>query len=752
MPKVQRPNAPQPGEDIVKGITQESEGPQVHLRGEASIETFDTLLEADEIDYNKDTGVLEARGHVHYHNYESDIDLKANRVDYNMKSEMGTFYEVTGSAPGKMDYRPGVLTTGNPFVFAGAFAERDKDHYILHNGWMTNCTLPNPAWRLEAPTFDIIPNDRAIAYRSIFKLQGIPLLYVPAFYKSMEEHPRRSGFLTPNFGNSSKRGFMFGAGYYWAINRSYDASYRVQLFTARGLAHTAEFRGKPTQRSDFGVFFYGVQDKGLEQPDGTRKKEGGYLVSVTGRADLGDGFYARGLVNYLSSFIFRQSFTESFNEAVFSEVNSVAYVAKDWDTYHFTTVFTRQQNYITADPESSIIIRKLPQVEFDSRDREIFKTVPLWISWSSEAGLNRRTQDLYQTRQFSPRLDAAPQLATALHWKDIHLIPSFTIRETYYGSTFQNGTVTGNDLLRSTQEFKVDLVLPSLERVFPAPHWLGDKVKHVIETRGTYRWVNGVKDFQDLIRFDATEILTNTSEAEVMVTNRLFAKRRDGRVDEVLSWEVAQSRFFDPTFGGALVPGQRNVIQSSADLTAYTFFDQYRNYSPIVSTLRATPRPGLGIDYRTDYDPLRSKFVNTSATVDGRVENYFLSLGYSHVACIPLVNSVLENGVEVTPCGLTQPPQGTLLTPFANQFRGMVGFGQENKRGWNGAFLAIYDLVTGTMQFANTQITYNTTCCAYSFQYRRFGFGTRNENQWRFALVIANIGSFGTLKRQERLF
>ncbi|NWF85739.1 MAG: LPS-assembly protein LptD, partial [Bryobacteraceae bacterium] len=95
---------------------------------------------------------------------------------------------------------------------------------------------------------------------------------------------------------------------------------------------------------------------------------------------------------------------------------------------------------------------------------------------------------------------------------------------------------------------------------------------------------------------------------------------------------------------------------------------------------------------------------------------------------------------------------GTVLSPPSNQLRAMIGLGQESKRGWNAGFLAIYDYTTNTMQFANTQITYNTECCAFSGQYRRFAFGTRNENQYRFALVIANIGSFGTLKRQERLF
>ena len=43
-------------------------------------------------------------------------------------------------------------------------------------------------------------------------------------------------------------------------------------------------------------------------------------------------------------------------------------------------------------------------------------------------------------------------------------------------------------------------------------------------------------------------------------------------------------------------------------------------------------------------------------------------------------------------------------------------------------------------------------CCGLSVQYRRFSFGTRNENQFRVAFAIANIGSFGTLKRQERIF
>jgi LPS-assembly protein len=98
-------------------------------------------------------------------------------------------------------------------------------------------------------------------------------------------------------------------------------------------------------------------------------------------------------------------------------------------------------------------------------------------------------------------------------------------------------------------------------------------------------------------------------------------------------------------------------------------------------------------------------------------------------------------------------PSGQVLSPPSNQFRGTLGLGNENRRGWNAGVYGVYDYSVGVLQYINTQITYNTECCAFSGQYRRFNFGARSgENQFRLALVIANIGSFGTLKRQERLF
>jgi LPS-assembly protein len=742
---VPRTNAPPPGEWLVRAVTQEMAGSVRKLRGHVELESSEMLFRADELDYNEATGYVEARGNVYFHHFTRNEELWADKVEYHLDDETGNFYNVRGSGQPRIDARPGVLTSTNPFHFEGEWAERLSEKYILHNGWVTDCKIPNPWWKLSGPKFDIVPGERAIAYRSVFRVRRFPLFFTPVFYKSLEKVPRRSGFLTPNIGNSSRRGKMIGVGYYWAINRSYDATYRLQDFTARGLAHHLELRGKPYRGADFDAIIYGVQDRGLELPDGTRRQQGGYDISAGGKAELPFGFQARGTLSYLSSLEFRQAFTESFNEAIFSEVHSVGVITRHWSSFTFNTVFARLENFQSIAPGDSVTIRKLPEFEFSSRDRRIWKDIPVWVSFDTTAGLLHRrnscvsnssglqdpcsaeNQSYFETRSFLDRLNVEPRITTVLHWKDFHLVPSFTIHETHYGERFGDGRIVGENILRSAREMDVQLIFPTLQRTFDKKTWLGEKLKHVIEPRASFRHVDGIQDFNEIIRFDETELISNTTEAEVSVTNRFYAKRGNV-VSEVLSWQVAQRRYFDPDFGGAVIPGQRNVVLSSITLTPYTFLDGPRTYSPVVSVLRAMPLAGLGFEWRTDYDPKRRGIVNSGFTTDFRRSKYFVSVGHNQVHSIPF------------------------LSPSSNQVRGVLGLGNTTSKGWNAAFTAIYDYRIGIMQFATTQVTYNTDCCGISFQYRRFNFGARNENQFRVAFAVANIGSFGTLKKQERLF
>ena len=182
-------------------------------------------------------------------------------------------------------------------------------------------------WKLKSPKFIYEPEEKAVAYNARFLLKGLPVFYVPYYYHPLLEESRRSGFLTPNIGNSSQRGVMLGLGYYWAINRSYDATYRVMDYASRGFVHHLDVRGQPPPGTDFYGVLYGVDDRGVP---GTNPpvKYSGLSVFAEGKSDLGQGWNAHADINYITSFRFRQYWTQSFNEGIGSEINSVGYVNK----------------------------------------------------------------------------------------------------------------------------------------------------------------------------------------------------------------------------------------------------------------------------------------------------------------------------------------------------------------------------------------------------------------------------------------
>jgi LPS-assembly protein len=733
--KILRAGAPGPDDILLASAcrqdsqcTQDQEGPWIHLRGTpTNVETIDMQLWADEIDYNRDTHRAEARGHVRFEHYARGEKLNCERAEYNVDDETGTFYEVSGSAPTRIVARPGLLTTTTPFYFQAKWAERKQDHYVLHQGFLTDCVIPDPWWRLVGKEFDLVPGDHAVARRSWFYIRRIPLFYAPLFYKSLKKEPRRTGLLTPNIGNNSLKGLMVGLGFYWAINRSYDLMYDAQYFSKVGVEHIVDFRGKANATTDFSMSLYGLNDNSTDPSIST----GGYSMLFDGKSKLADGWEARGHLDLLSSFTFRQEFSETLSESISSETHSVGYLTKHWADYGVNIVAERDLNFQDTTPGDKVVLSKLPEIQFVEHEHEV-RDWPVWFSFESSDGLEHRsdpgspTETAYQTPELVERADFAPRLTTAFHWLGINVMPSFGIRETFYDDSIADGQLSSHDIVRSSHDVSVDILLPSLERIFNAPAWMGSKVKHVIEPRITYKYVGGIDNFNQILRFDPTDLISDTNQVEFSLTNRLLAKDKNGTVTDLLSWQFRYDRYFDPTFGGAVTPGQRNVVESVADLTGFSFLDGYRHQSPLVSDLKYQSK--VGFEWRTDYDFVRHGFVNSSLSVNGHISKWTFTAGHSFVRTDPI------------------------LAPEENQLLGNVTYGNQTRRGWNAGFSAMYDYRQGVLLYSLSQVTYNTDCCGISTQYRRLHYGLRDENQFLVSFAVSNIGTFGTLKKQERIF
>ena len=716
----------------IRAHSQSREGPLRRASGDVELTYGNIVLTANELRFDEGSGEIAATGNVHYRTLDGEQDLRADRLAYNLQSELGTFYEARGRASSASQGGPRLLSTDNPFQFEARIAHKAGEHYTIHDGRVTNCNPSSPWWTLRSSRADVVPGRSAVVRNGVLRLRGVPLLYVPYFRKSLKRMPRQSGFLTPTIGNSSRFGRILGQSYYWAINRSFDATFGGTLYTSRGFATNASLRGRPTRNSNFDAVFFDVRDRGRELADGRRLKQGGNSFSMKGQTLFGKGWRGVADLHYLSSLEFRQAFTQTYEEAVFSQIRSIGFVSKNFSTFSFNTSLLRNEHFQSVARHNSVVIRKLPGIEFNSRERRIGpKRAPLWLSFDSSLDLISRTQRSYQTRRFVQRAMFFPRVSTRLSAKGFTVTPTLGARAVAYGQRRTPDGLVGRNLYRRTGEVAVDVATPAVERVFRGPKWLGDRVKHVIEPRLRYRYTRGVEDFDSAIRFDARDLMHNTNEAEISVTNRLYAKNdSSGRVREVASLEVWQRRYFEPEFGGAVVPGSRNVLQSTLDFSSFAFLSEARRYSPVATSLKLYPGRRWSLRWRNDYDPLRGRLVNTTADASVQVSQSVHVMAGNRAVRLP---------------GTITPPSNQLLTG--------VRYGDYNRRGWNASLHNVYDFRQGVILYSISQLTYNTDCCGFSVELRRLSIGNaRSDNQFRISLAIANVGSFGTLRPAERLF
>jgi LPS-assembly protein len=776
-------------EDVtIKAITQEKDGSIYKLHGEAEIHYGVYILRGDEITYNADTGQSTADGHVVLEGGPNDEHIQASHGTYNVRTESGRFENVTGTIGVRMRGTRLKLTSSNPFFFTGKVVEKTApDHYIVYDGTVTTCELPHPKWQFNANKVVVDVGGTAKIYHSTFGIKGIPILYFPFATLPAERIPRQSGFLIPNIGTSSVKGTILGESLFWAINRSMDAHIGAEYFSARGWAPQGEFRAQPSDTSFVDLNFFSVLDRGTGNPP---VNQGGEEARLNAEGAFGHNFRGVANIDYLSSYVFRLAFGEVFSQAVNSEVKSKAFLSNATDGFFYNASMQRYQDYESTTAGDVVTILHAPSFEVSSVDRQLSHSPFYWSYEAAGEGLSR-SEPGFSTAALVGRFDLAPRASLPLKVGGWSFRPEFSLRDTGY--TQQLATIDGvkaaesDTINRRALEGSVEVRPPALSRIF-AGDFMGRKWKHVIEPRVVYSYVTGINNFPNILRFDERDILTNTNEVEYGIVNRFYAKRRSvqpedcgkpgmpslfiggapapsripwerqgeaaeapcntgSQVREIVTWELAQKYFIDPTFGGALVPGQSNVFTSTVDLTGISFLTAPRHLSPLISRLRVQTSARTDVEWDVDYDFVRGGLNASTVLANYRVGPVTVGGGDAYLQ-VPG-----ECAISTCNFSTTTDPNIIFWPQLFNQFRLLLGYGHSGKQGFSAAANVGFDAKLGFLQYAAAQTTYNWDCCGVSLEFRRFNLGSvRNENQYRFTFALANLGSLGNLRRNERLF
>ena len=727
----------------------------VTLSGGVVVHYRDYVIHADRVTFNRSTSELHAEGNLQVTGGSSDAYITASRGDMRLNMHTARFYDVRGSIGVRRSGRTVVYSNSNPFLFsARVLLQTGEDSYKIIDGTMTNCRIPKPDWQIIARSITIA-DDKATTRNSFFKLLGIPIVYLPYLSHPVELAGRQSGFLIPVVSNSTIKGLTLGEQVYIVLNRSMDMVLGTEYYSKRGFAPNGDFRYKGPGLDHFTARWNALFDRGVKTPPSTQFiDQGGADISAVGRVDLTPETRAAANVEYLSRYVYKLVFNDNYQQAVSSQVHSTISLTHVHNGLVPSAYLERVQNFASSNEGDEVRILHLPTLRFDALEEPLHTSPFYWRLGSSLSYLGR-SEYSFHVRNMG-RLDVYPHLSLPLVAGGWSFVPEIALRHTFYTTsqipdlTGTNGgtpTVSHDPLSRSDAEASIDIRPPAFERDFT----MGNRVlRHVVEPELTYRFVGGIgQKARNVPLIDPSDIATNTNEIGYSLTQRFYTRsvhpqpctavdEADGACQtnprEWASWQIAQKYFFDSDFGGAIIPGRRNLSDSTLDLTGIAFLTNPRNLSPLISRLRFEAVKNLRIEWDMDYDPKAGRLA---------ADNIFA--GYSHGRATLGVGHSLLNAVDEkgSAAALVQSQQ---LQPFFE-------YGRPNEAGFNIAANGGYDFVNRSLQYAGVQTVYNWNCCGLSLGYRRFALGSvRDETQYLYSFTIANFGSVGDIRRSNTVF
>ena len=759
-----RPLAPKGGGIAnLEAKTQSRKGDIDSADGDVDLHYGDSRLRADHVEYNRKTYEAAAVGHVLL-DY-GDEHLEADEARYNVSTSHGLFHNVRGTVKIERHPNPTLLLSDSPLYFEARDVERfSGDVYLIHRAWITICDPEHPRWQFFAPNARITVGKTVALVNANFRLLRVPLIWLPYASAPAGRRVRASGVLIPDIGQTSRKGFTIGDAFYLAPNSWMDATLGLEFMSRRGYQERGNFRAKPSENTSIEYTYFGVDDRGLQNPDGTRNPQGGEQQSLEIQSLLPGGWRFVTDYNQLSSLTFRLAFADSYGEAINSEVRSAIFLTNHYggvsvnfaglDDKSFLTLpttTTSSTGVVTTTPGTSVTLRNLPEARLGSVEQSPFRNVPVYFGFDAFAGVVFRSDQTVTTSNFVDRYEFAPRVTVPLHlsyW--LGLTTSAAFRTTSYGDSYDSaGNLTASSIKRNTGEFTVELRPPTFERFFDRTSLRKDnsrrRFKHTIEPSLTYRYVNGVHNFARFVQFDSDSTLTDTSEVEYGLTQRLFRKDGENQPEELISWRLVQKHYFDHTFGGAIVNGQRNVFQALDSISPFAFAFGPRNWSPILSDFKITPGGPYDLEQILQYDPQIQRLVTIGTLLKVKpYREFFVTTAFFRLNDNPDINTLPAQPPPVLPL---------FQQPLSSQIRALTGYGSETRKGFNLIAGVGYDFENKTLQNQIVQLSYNGNCCGLAVEYRRINLGqVRAENQFRVAFIIANIGAFGNLRHQEKIF
>jgi hypothetical protein len=541
----------------------------------------------------------------------------------------------------------------------------------------------------------------------------VPIFWAPRLIWPTKRD-RSQGFLIPRLLFSEKFGTRLETAYYRPLGDTADATIYADLNEKSYYGAGVDLRYLPSQNVKIGDFSaHAVND--VEQG----RIEWKYKFRHA-QENLPGGF--RGVVDmedYSRLDFFRQ-YDQDPRLRTLSNIYSSAYLTRNRPSYSLNIladrrdlVFLDARNRFEQLP--SLQVRMYPQRV--GRSPLYFQlessTSHLHTSGISETGVVSEGADYFRT-DFFPTVSMKVRTPP---WFSVK--PQLSLRETYYSATLDptTGKPTNDDALtRFYAQGQMELVGPSLSRVYNRSIGNFTKFKHVIEPRFRYVYTTDVAEQQKIIRFDTVDspfLSSVQNQVEYSLTQRIIGKEKgeNGNAREVMSFSLRQNVALSEPF----------------NKTDFGGFGGDHKFTPLTATLRVNPYQSVTVDANATFGNVSHQLdqLSFSANLVGtgtRADKYLGLTWFETFAFAGL------------PGGTSNVRINTGSSLIRDRIRADVSVNLDTK--------------TGKFLEHRTLLGWSGSCYGIAVEYRDYEYvvpGQRGRNPtFGFAVTLKNVGTVGT--------
>ncbi len=342
-------------------MERDSEQNVTRLKGQVQVIFNQQILNCDEAEIYWKKDLIVAWGNLNIQTPTTYV--QGEKVELNYKTNKGKIYK-------------GYIRSGQ-VVFEGDIIEKIGDkEYIADGAYYTACTTCPPAWSFSGSEIQAEIGGYAYIKNSIFRVADFPVFWLPYLVVPLKSK-RQTGFLVPSLDFSDKDGEAFTIPFFWAIDRSQDATFKARYYAKRGQMFLTNYRYLLSKESGGNLNFAALRDQIFKNEERLTKEvsnnEFRWFSTYAHYFDLPNGYVNRMQLNLASDLLYPTDFPIDFPLVGEPAMVNRTSITKNFEFLHLSADINYNVNLLKSDPlaKNNDAVHRFPEFNFQIKETPI---------------------------------------------------------------------------------------------------------------------------------------------------------------------------------------------------------------------------------------------------------------------------------------------------------------------------------------------------------------------------------------------